>query len=233
MITLPRLAALLLAAAISACAELTADAPLFTPADQAGAPPLTEGIWIGLAEDCPQRHARARGRFPMACAPLEIRRAEDGAWRARFRIDLVYGLTAQERADAADDVGPYRVVIAPAVEREIPGDSYAPLYLGEMRNETADTTTVGYVAIAPMGVMPATSFTLTGPINCEVILRDGPIEGINASYTEEATPDGQVTRTIGACTPMTQAAVREAARRAAIEDLGAMAQGRFVYVRPN
>lgn len=233
MVNLLRWAALAIAVVLGACVELTADSPLFSPTDQAGPPPLTEGIWIALSEDCPERHARTRGRFPEACAPLEIRRGDDGAWRATFRIDLVYGLTAQERADAADDVGPYRIVLAPAVEREVPAESYAPLYLGEMRDETADTSTVGYVAIAPIGVMPATAFAFSGPINCEIILRDGPIEGIDESYTEETTPDGQAMRTMAACTPTTQAAVREAVRRAVIENLDEMLERRFVYVRPS
>lgn len=221
-----------LALALAACAELRADQPLFSPADQ-GEPPLTEGVWIAVSDDCPQRHARSRGRFPSACVPVEIRRAEDGAWRAVFRLDLVYGLTARERAEAADDVGPYRVVVVPAVERQVPAGSYAPLYVGEIQREVADTTEVGYIVMAPIGAMPATAFTLAGPITCETILRDGPIEGLVADYVEETTPDGEVRRTLGACTPITQAAVREAARRTAIENIGAMTQERYVYVRAN
>lgn len=52
------LTALLLAATLGACAELTAEAPLFAPADQIGPAPLSEGIWITLQEGCPDSFAR-------------------------------------------------------------------------------------------------------------------------------------------------------------------------------
>lgn len=244
-----RIAATLLAAALGACAELTADAPLFTPADQIGPPPLTEGIWISIGEHCPDYNARRRsGRFAADCTPIELSRLQDGAWQARVRMDLVYGVTRAERDEAEQsDAGPYRLIIAPAVERA-DSESYAPLYVVEMSPRT-DSAHIGYMVVAAIGVKPATSALVTGPINCQEILRDGPIEGITVSYgtrTTEPAADESAPSTaappgdapaeseppVSGCSATTQAAVREAARRAVIENLEEMTQRRFVYVRP-
>lgn len=241
MVNLLRLAALAIAAALGACAELSADAPLFSPADQAGPPPLTEGVWIAVGEKCPAANARRRtGRFPADCSPLEVRQAQDGAWRVSLRIDLVYGLSAQERAEAEEeDAGPYRLVIAPAVERTL-GDSYAPIYVAETTREEA--TGIAYVVIAPLGQMPATSALVVLSVSCADILRDGPIDGVAAQYTANETtadaseaPESEPARepTLSGCIASTQAGVREAARRAVIENLDEMLERRFVYVRPN
>lgn len=180
------IAALLCAATLVACAELTAEAPLFTPADPIGPPPLSEGIWIIVSEECPDHNARRRsGRFPADCTPLELSRLEDGAWQARMRVDLAYGLSAQERAESEETAGPYRLIVAPAVERA-DADAYAPVYIAETTR--ADASGVGYMIIAPLGEKPATSALIVLSIGCADILRDGPIEGVTAEYTTTERP---------------------------------------------
>jgi len=62
-----RLAAIVLAAALGACAQLTAEAPLFAP-NPTSPLVLTEGIWIGIGDECDERNLRLR-RFPKECAP--------------------------------------------------------------------------------------------------------------------------------------------------------------------
>ena len=236
------IAATMLAVALGACAELRADAPLFAVSDQIGPPPLTEGVWIAVGEDCPSYYARrGRGRYPEQCSPMDLRRGEDGAWRMRPRVDLMSNLNAQERAQIEADFGPARVIIAPAVEHPL-ADGYSPLYVAEVVQRAEDRDAVGYAVIAPMGAMPATSALVLGSIGCDDILRDGPIEGVTAEYTaaEEpasesgpsATPGVQGPPALSGCVAATQASVREAARRAVLQNLEQMMQVRFVYVRP-
>lgn len=236
------IAVLLCAATLGACAELTAEAPLFAPADQIGPPPLTEGIWIVVSEECPDYNARRRsGRFPPDCTPLELTRLEDGAWQARLRVDLVYGLSVQERAESEETAGPYRLIVAPAVERD-DADAYAPIYIAETTR--ADASGVSYMIIAPLGEKPAASALIVPSIGCADILRDGPIEGVTPEYSTTERPvvepgasaaiesGEQRPPTLSGCIATTQAAVREAARRAVIENLDEMLGRRFVYVRP-
>jgi hypothetical protein len=221
--------AVLLAAALAACAELTAEAPLFTPADQIGPPPLTEGIWITLQEDCPDSFAHRRiGRFPADCTPFELTRLEDGAWQARLRVDLVYGISAQERAESEETAGPYRLIIAPAVERA-DADAYAPIYVAETTR--ADASGVGYMVIAPIGAKPATTALIVLSVGCADILRDGPIEGVSEQHRVRIDESGVEHRELSGCIASTQGAVREAARRALIENLDEMLERRFVHVR--
>ncbi len=230
-------AALLLAAALAGCAELTAEAPLFAPSDQIGPPPLTEGVWIAVGEDCPSYYARRRsGRYPGDCMPIEMRRLDDGAWQVQLRADLVFNLSADERTRAETDYGPMRVIIAPAVEQP-PTDGYAPLYLAELNPRTEDDV-IGYAVIAPLGTMPATEAMIVGSIGCVDILRDGPIAGVTVEYAAPEQPAAETTgqpaaeRRLSGCVATTQASVREAARRAAIENLNEMTQRRFTHVRP-
>jgi hypothetical protein len=222
----------LLTLALAACAELTAEHPLFAVADQ-GQPPLTEGVWISLGEGCAEYNVRRR-RFPSECAPLDIRRADDGAWRVSARVDLVSDLTARERKDAEEDAanGPYRVILAPAVERDI-DEEYAPLYVGELARLHAEDSSVGYAVVAPMGLMPATEMRLMATISCAAILRDGPIEGVTPAYETRVDAEGQSHEELTNCIASNQAAVREAARRAVIENLDEFTERSYVYVRPN
>lgn len=214
---------------LSACANLTAEAPLFSVADQAGPPPLAEGVWIALGEDCPERNLTRSGRFPKECAPLEIDRTADGAWRVRARADLAAGLTREERQSAeADAERIMRLVIAPAVERQI-ADAYAPLYVAESAPQTAEEH-VSYLLIVPEGELPARSAMVLGGIDCATALRDGPIEGVAERYTERVDAQGNTSRELSGCVASSKAAVREAARRAAIENLATLHDARYAYV---
>lgn len=218
--------------ALGGCAQLTAERPLFTTADQ-GQPPLTEGIWIGIGEGCAEYNVRRR-RFPSDCGPLDLRRDADGAWLAVIRADLVSDLTASERAEAEEDKsnGPYRIIFAPAVERSL-GESYAPLYLAELDSQRDEGNSVSYAIIAPIGAMPATEMRLAAMIGCDAILRDGPIAGIEPRYETRIDDEGVSHQDLKGCTASTQAAVREAARRAVIENLNELTQRRYVFVRAN
>jgi hypothetical protein len=226
------LAPVLFALALAGCAELTAEQPLFSVADQ-GPPPLTEGVWIGVGEGCAERHVRLR-RFPSDCTPLDIRRQDDGSWRVAVRVDLVFDLSARERAEAAADPanGPYRVILAPAVERDI-GEGYAPLYLGEVAATSGERSSVAYALVAPIGSMPATEMHMTAMISCEQILRDGPIEGVSPRYETRTDAEGESRQELSGCVASTRGAVREAARRAVIESLDELTDRRYVFVRAN
>lgn len=225
------LATMLLVLALGACAELTAERPLFSVADQGELPALREGIWIGVGEGCPSYMAHRR-RFPSDCVPLDIRQQDDGAWRVEIRVDLVEGMSAAERAEAEDDAqnGPYRVIIAPAVERTL-GNSFAPLYLAELDLLRDDLSAVSYAVIAPRGEMPASEMWMAATIGCDTIVRDGPIEGVTLRYVTRTDEQGTQREELDGCTASSQAAVREAARRVVIERLGELTQRRFVFVR--
>lgn len=226
-----RIAATLLAAALGACAELTADAPLFTVSDQIGPPPLAEGVWIAVGEDCPAYYARRRtGRLPEACSPLELNRLDDGAWQARLRIDLMSGLSPSDRTEAEETAGPYRLIIVPAVERREP-EVYAPLYVAEVTRGEAASEPM-YMVIAPIGERPATSSMILLSVGCAAILRDGPIEGVREHYRTRLDNEGTEHRELSSCVATTQAAVREAARRAVIENLDRMPESRYILARP-
>lgn len=223
------LRALLLAVALAGCAQLTAEVPLFSPADQIGPPPLSEGVWITIGEDCPERNAHRRGRFPKACAPLEIGRLPDGAWSARYRVDLAYGLTREERAEAETEAArTMHFIVVSAVERRDP-DAYAPLYVAEIEPRAPDDK-VGYAVIAPLGAMPATSMLVLGGIGCADALRDGPIEGVAEHYTDRVDEAGVTQHELSSCVASSQASVREAARRSLIENIATVWEQRYVYV---
>jgi hypothetical protein len=226
--------------ALCGCASLTAEAPLFSPRDPSGPPPLTEGIWIGVTDDCPASNARRqRGRFPAGCTPVEIRRTADGAWTMNFRADLVANLSERERAETPDGI---TTTIAPVTALTTP-DSYAALYVAEyVMIEDGQTQPIAYAVLAPLGEMPARQMLIIPQIGCFEILIDGPIEGVNVRYTPVEVPSEEpkqerVTsserRQIESCVATTQAAVREAARRAMIENLDSIDDGRLVYVRQN
>ena len=226
------LAAALLALALGACAELTAERPLFTVADQGLQPLLQEGVWISVGEDCPESNLRRR-RFPQECVPIDIRRDEDGSWRIQGRVDLVSNLTAEEREEAeGDENGPYRMLLAPAVERDL-GDSFAPLYIGELALMSARQPSISYAVIVPRGELPASEMYLSPSISCLAILFEGPIEGVTPVYIERTDVQGNTNQELDGCTATTQAAVREAARRIVIESFVELTERRWVRVRGN
>ncbi len=213
--------ALIAAAMLTGCAALTANAPLFLPADQVGPAPLAEGVWIQINEHCPERNARRTGRLPRECYPAELRRAADGAWSFSFQEHVRMESDASPRA--------LRLVIAPATERQ-PSDAYVSLYLAEYTPlETSESQDLHYAVIVPVGTLPAEEFYVVGQIGCSEILRDGPIEGVTETH-DEAT--GNLT----GCVAADQAAVREAARRSVIEQLSELLSAdsaiRLLFVRP-
>lgn len=223
------LRALLLAVALAGCVQLTAEAPLFSPADQIGPPPLTEGVWITIGEDCPERNARRSGRFPKACTPIELSRLPDGAWSARHRVDLASGLTRQERAEAELEAArTMYLVIVPGVERRSP-DAYVPVYVAEIAPSAPDDK-VNYAIIAPIGAMPATSMLVLAGIGCADALRDGPIEGVTEQYTDRVDESGVAHHELSSCVASSQASVREAARRVLVEHIATLQEQRYVYV---
>jgi hypothetical protein len=227
------LRSLILVAALGGCSMLTAEAPLFSPADPNGPPPLTEGVWIIVGEECPEVYARRRvGRFPEGCTPMELRRSHWGAWQATVRGDLIFNLSDSARAELQEqaEAGPLTIVLAPAVENIAP-DVYAPVYVAEISPRLPDEA-ITYAVVAPIGPMPATSALLVPGVFCSSILRQGPIEGIEQRYVTRIDDSGVERQEPQGCVAATQAAVREAARRAVIENLDEMMQRRLVYVRP-
>lgn len=218
---------ILLVAALAGCAQLSAEAPLFSPADQVGPAPLSEGVWIAIGEECGERNARRGGRFPKECAPIEISRLPDGAWSARYRIDLASGLTREERAEA-EAARVMHLVIVPAVQRRTP-EAYSPLYLAEITS-SAPEDKVAYAVLAPLGDLPATAMLVIAGIDCADALRDGPIDGVTEQYIERVDETGVTRQDLSGCLASTQAAVRQAARRALIENLATLAEQRYVYV---
>jgi len=234
------------ASALCGCASLDAEHPLFSTADQIGPAPIQEGIWLAVGtDDCPEANAHRRGNWDRQCVPLEIRRAEDGAWQARWRIDLAPRLSAKDRADA-ERYGVMRFVLAPATEHPST-DAFSPLYVAEVTQLTADDDSPTYFAIAPIGELPATAM-LALDVSCYAILRDGPIDGVTVTYTQpisstptqpklrqasDAAPAPEAPSSeIESCTAHSQGAVREAVRRELIEDVGRDYGQRFVRVRP-
>jgi hypothetical protein len=114
--------------------------------------------------------------------------------------------------------------IAAVTSRARAGDA-APLYVAEY--VAADDPTIQYALVVPVGALPTREVRLVPMIECNDVLRDGPVEGVK----EERDADGA----LRACYADSQNAVREAARRALVERLGdvfAEDAVRFVYVGP-
>jgi hypothetical protein len=222
----------LCAVALAACAQLRAEAPLFSPADQTGPAPLREGIWIAIGEGCADRNTRRRSRFPRECEPMQISRMADGTWLAAPRIDLIANLNRAEREQAnIETAEPLRAIIAPAVERPLGGE-YAPVYVAELRALRSETPATNFAVLAPLGPMPAEAFYVIAPLGCAAILREGPIPGIAPEYMTRVDESGEH-QDLSGCVASSQAAVREAARRAVIENIGSLMEQRYVFVRAN
>ena len=66
------------ALAVSACASLTAEAPLFTAADAAEPSPLVEGVWVEVTDRCSLAIVQAPELLPDACMSFDVRRTAAG-----------------------------------------------------------------------------------------------------------------------------------------------------------
>lgn len=218
---------IVLSALLGACAELTAEHPLFSPADQIGPPPLTEGVWIAVHDKCSEAYIR-RARYTADCAPIELRRLADGAWEARFRPDLITRLTAEQREQTRDMDSPLRLVIVPALEHAAP-DAFSPLYVAELTRDDPDSQ-ISYAVIAPIGPMPAMEVRVIASIGCARILEDGPIDGVTPVFRTAEGEGGAAEQQLTGCVASTPVAVREAARRALLRGVESLLDGRYVHV---
>lgn len=243
------------AALVSGCAQLTAEHPLFSAADQVGPAPLAEGLWLSVGSECPERNILRRRNFDRGCQPFEIRRREDDLWEIRARFDLVPRLSSQVRADAERIFAtPTVFVLAPAIEHPR-RQAFAPLYLAEFQTPIPGIDGISYAVFVPFGELPARSILILS-IGCDTALRDGPIDGVTVTYEEpepaRETPrpsrefkirardlkqsglpsEEDVTRPASRCVANSQAAVREAARRELIESIGRSYEGRAFLVAP-
>lgn len=198
---------------LCACAPLTAQAPLFSLADQANPPPLQEGVWMQTDPACAAETAQ-RGEDD--CTRIEVARGEDGGWLYTMRSTDEDGVT-EENA--------WRFVIASAVETSR-GDEFAPLYVAEYVAIDAPRQPF-YAVVAPVGIMPAREVAMVAMIDCDDALREGPIPEI-----EEVVGNAAFERLCIAASP---GGVREAARRAVIENLPVLLgkdEARFVWIAP-
>jgi len=206
----------IVALALGACTPLTSPHPLFELADQTGPAPLAEGVWVGLNHECTREMANT-SPLPQGCEGATLRRASDGAWTLSGPGKDHEGRPQTENL---------RLIIVAAVARAR-GDAYAPLYIVELDPSQADPHAGPasqrriYGVIAPIAGAPATeAFFLS--IDCEAILREGPIAGITA----ERDGAGNLT----GCTTQSAEAVRQAARRALIEGISNIDQSRLLFV---
>jgi len=207
--------AMYLATALSlgACAPLTAQAPLFTLADQASPAPLQEGVWMQTDPACTAEKSQ---HGEDGCTRIEVARGSDGGWLYTMRSTDENGVT-EENA--------WRFVLASAVETAR-DDEFAPLYVAEYVAIDAPDQPF-YAVVAPVGIMPASEVRMVAMIDCDDALREGPIPGVEEQVGDEAFER--------LCIAGSRQAVREAARRAAIENLPVLLGedgARFVWIAP-
>ncbi len=206
--TLRVVGAALAASLLASCAMLSAEAPLFTVADQDPAFVLAEGLWAAKEADCTIDAAKSAPGDDTCVDWARISRAADGGWVVKFEGD-------------SESDGPLRLIVAAAAPRGT--HPRAPLYVAESVNQKNGE--IGYGALVPRGEAagPVTRLAVAG-VSCSVATDDyGAIDGI--ALTRE---DGKVVK----CIASTQAAVREATRRAAIETLATIGDNELVFVRP-
>lgn len=197
--------AALAAGLLSSCAMLSAEKPLFSPADQDPAFALAEGLWVAQEADCKVNPQHSRPERKSCLDWAHIARAPDGTWI----------VTSPDHGD--DD--PIRVTIAAAAPRGT--HTLAPLYVAEAVNEKSGE--IDYGALVPRGDLSAgvKRLAVTG-VGCDVISDDAPIDGITVERQ-----DGKIVH----CTATTQGAVREATRRAVIAGLPDLGENVLVFVR--
>jgi hypothetical protein len=205
------------ALALGACTPLTSNHPLFAVADQTGPPPLTEGVWVALNARCTREEAAATP-MPDDCEPFTLHREGNGGW-ALSSTKTVNGVVQHEDM---------HFLLAPAVPTAR-ADAYAPLYVAQMPahevdpHDDSDADVRIYAALAPLGEMPAKEAFFID-LECDSVLREGPIDGVTAEHNDRGE--------ISACTAQNQSAVREAARRGAIEQLSTIDANRLIFVHP-
>lgn len=193
-----------------ACAPLTAERPLFGPLDQIGPAPLTEGVWRQAG--CDPQSSTADD----PCVSIEVARAGDGAW--------LYTMVSDEPETRGERYA-WRFIIASAVETAR-GEEYAPLYVAEYESLDEPGPPL-YAVVAPVGAMPAREVRMVAMIDCDDALREGPIPGVEERNAEDAFER--------LCVAADRGAVREAARRALIENLSLILgepRARFVWSGP-
>lgn len=206
------LAALVL---LGSCAPLTARSPLFSPADAAAPAPLSEGLWIQASEDCAPD---PRSEWADDCVSIVVSRERDGAWLYTSRSTGPDGEAEQYS---------WRFVVVSAVETAREG-GYAPLYVAEYVSVDEPGRPL-YAVVAPVGPMPAREVRMVGVIDCDDALREGPIPGVEEVRGDDDDDFERI------CVAGSRAAVREAARRALIENLGVLLgepRARFVWISP-
>jgi hypothetical protein len=194
--------------ALCACTPMTAEAPLFSPADQDPGFAPEAGLWVARDEGCsddPQKHKPGDG----GCIDdwMRLTRLPDGAWEMR-------------EAGGDDDDGPVRFFAAAATPAQ--DGRRAALFVVE--GVTAEGE-INYMAVAPRGDRdgPITRLQAT-LVECDIAQAPyAPIEGVRLIYK-----DGRV----NGCIASSKEAVREAARRAVLETLNDFGAVELVYVRP-
>ncbi len=200
--------ALLAFGLLAACTPLTANAPLFTPADQDPALALAEGWWVARDADCKTDPARSRPDRESCLDWARITREADGRWLLSFQ--------------PGEDDDPLRVVLSPAVAKG--ARAIAPLSVAEAVNvNTGAIAYAGFVARGEPAVDGLVRRIAVAPVTCDLIEATGGIEGV-----EFVREDGRVVR----CIAGTQAAVKEAARRAALDALPILGESDLTFVRP-
>lgn len=196
--------AALAAGLLSSCSMLSADAPLFTVADQDPAFVLAEGLWVAKEADCAVDPAKSKPEQDTCLDWARITRATDGAW-----IVSSAGETHDE---------PMHIVIAAAAPRG--SHTLAPLYVAESVNEKSGE--IGYGALVPRGdTSDGVRRLAIAGVSCDVVDDEEPIAGITV------TRDGRNVR----CIATTKTAVREATRRVVIASLNDFGEDELVFVR--
>ena len=203
--------------ALGACTPLSANHPLFAVADQTGPAPLTEGVWVAINSRC-TRELAATTPLPDDCEPVRLHRNGDGSWQ----------LSAAKIENGVEQRDEMRLIIVPAVATAN-AEAYAPLYLVEVSAREADEHSSApadarvYGAFAPIGGLPAREAFFVD-VECDAVLREGPLDGV----VSVRDANGGLT----SCTAENKGAVREAVRRAVIEELSNVDEARIVFVRP-
>lgn len=200
-----------LAALASACSPLTAEAPLFSPADQDGQFTLAQGWWVGADPDCKVNPARSRPERKTCLEWARIVREADGRW-----------LLSMAPGEGDDDDGPLRVVLVPAVVSRV---GPAPLYLAEATNtKTGVIMFGGVIARGARGPDNTVRRFALAPVTCDVVEATGGVPGVELVRNEE----GRVT----SCIARTKDGALETTRRAALDALPEIGENDLVFVRP-